>query len=69
WGHSTAEEGARLAEAAGVGQLVLYHHDPTHDDWQIARIEAATRARFANTVAAREGLVLSLGPTILRSAA
>ena len=22
------------------------HHDPTHDDWQIARIEAATRARF-----------------------
>ncbi len=69
WGHSTAEEGARLAEAAGVGQLVLYHHDPTHDDWQIARIEAATRARFPNTVAAREGLTLSLGPTLVRSAA
>ena len=69
WGHSTAEEGARLAEAAGVGQLVLYHHDPTHDDWQIARIEAATRARFPNTVAAREGLVLTLGPTVARSAA
>jgi phosphoribosyl 1,2-cyclic phosphodiesterase len=51
WGHSTAEEGARLAEAAGVSQLVLYHHDPTHDDWQIARIEAATRARFPHTVA------------------
>jgi ribonuclease BN (tRNA processing enzyme) len=69
WGHSTAEEGARLAEAAGVGQLVLYHHDPTHDDWQIARIEAATRARFPNTVAAREGLVLSLDPRQARSAA
>jgi phosphoribosyl 1,2-cyclic phosphodiesterase len=69
WGHSTAEEGARLAEAAGVGQLVLYHHDPTHDDWQIARIEAATRARFPNTVAAREGLLLTLDPRQARSAA
>jgi phosphoribosyl 1,2-cyclic phosphodiesterase len=69
WGHSTAEEGARLAEAAGVSQLVLYHHDPTHDDWQIARIEAATRARFPHTVAAREGLVLSLAPVGARSAA
>lgn len=69
WGHSTAEEGARLAEAAGVGQLVLYHHDPTHDDWQVARIEAATRARFPATVAAREGLVLTLDPRTARSAA
>ncbi len=69
WGHSTAEEGARLAEAAGVSQLVLYHHDPTHDDWQIARIEAATRARFPATVAAREGLVLTLDPRTARSAA
>jgi phosphoribosyl 1,2-cyclic phosphodiesterase len=69
WGHSTAEEGARLAEAAGIGQLVLYHHDPTHDDWQIARIEAATRARFPNTVAAREGLTLTLDPRIARTAA
>ncbi len=69
WGHSTAEEGARLAEAAGVGQLVLYHHDPTHDDWQIARIEAATRARFPSTVAAREGLTITLAPRRARSAA
>lgn len=69
WGHSTAEEGARLAEAAGVAQLVLYHHDPTHDDWQIARIEAATRGRFPSTVAAREGLVLTLDPRSARTAA
>ena len=69
WGHSTAEEGARLAEAAGVGTLVLYHHDPTHDDWQIARIEAATRARFVATVAAREGLELTLADGSARSAA
>ncbi|HSN33092.1 MAG TPA: MBL fold metallo-hydrolase, partial [Ideonella sp.] len=69
WGHSTAEEGARLAAAAGVGQLVLFHHDPAHDDWQVARIEAATRARFAATTAAREGLTLTLAPRAGRSAA
>jgi phosphoribosyl 1,2-cyclic phosphodiesterase len=69
WGHSTAEEGARLAAAAGVGQLVLFHHDPAHDDWQIARIEAATRALFPSTIAAREGLELRLAPRALRRAA
>jgi phosphoribosyl 1,2-cyclic phosphodiesterase len=63
WGHSTPEEGARLARAAGVGQLLLFHHDPGHDDWQIARMEAATRALFPSTLAAREGLTLMLVPT------
>ncbi len=29
WGHSTFEEGAQLAKAAGARQLVLFHHDPT----------------------------------------
>ncbi|MSP59969.1 MAG: hypothetical protein EXR72_06445 [Myxococcales bacterium] len=62
WGHSTAEEGARLAAAAGVGQLVLFHHDPSHDDAQIARIESATRCRFPRTAAAREGLRITLDP-------
>jgi phosphoribosyl 1,2-cyclic phosphodiesterase len=62
WGHSTGAEGARLAHAAGVGRLVLFHHDPSHDDWQVARIEADTRALFPTTCAAREGLVIALGP-------
>lgn len=62
WGHSTAAEGARLARAAGVGQLLLYHHDPSHDDWAIARIEAETRALFPSTTAAREGLRIALDP-------
>jgi phosphoribosyl 1,2-cyclic phosphodiesterase len=68
WGHSTAEEGARLAAAAGVGQLVLFHHDPTRDDWQVARIEAETRGRFPATLAAREGLVLTLDGAARRAA-
>ncbi|MDB4965677.1 MAG: Metal-dependent hydrolase of the beta-lactamase superfamily [Myxococcales bacterium] len=69
WGHSTAAEGARLASAAGVSQLVLFHHDPTHDDWQIARIEAETRGLFPSTTAAREGLTLTLEARARRSAA
>jgi phosphoribosyl 1,2-cyclic phosphodiesterase len=69
WGHSTPDEGARLADAAGVGQLVLFHHDPGHDDWQLAGIEAATRALFPHTVAAREGLTLTLAPPVAQHAA
>jgi len=58
WGHSTWQEGVRIADAAGVGQLVLFHHDPTHDDEIMAQIEAAAAAARKGTVAAREGLVL-----------
>src|SRR5690606_6502094 len=32
WGHSTFEEAVKLAKAAGVNKLVLYHHDPTQSD-------------------------------------
>jgi phosphoribosyl 1,2-cyclic phosphodiesterase len=68
WGHSTAEEGARLAAAAAVGRLILFHHDPSHDDWEIARIEAATRARFPMTWAAREGMEVALDGSVQQAA-
>lgn len=32
YGHSTWQEGVRIADAAGVGKLVIFHHDPSHDD-------------------------------------
>jgi len=40
WGHSTWQEGVKLARAAGVDRLVLFHHEPDHDDQTMARIEA-----------------------------
>jgi phosphoribosyl 1,2-cyclic phosphodiesterase len=61
WGHSTAAAGAAVARAAGVGKLVLFHHDPGHDDWTVARIEAAARAEFSDVEAAREGTRIDLG--------
>ena len=60
WGHSTWEEGVKVARAANVQQLVLFHHDPEHDDAMVDAIEADARKVFANTVAAREGLKIQL---------
>jgi hypothetical protein len=31
-GHSTWQEGMRIAEAAGVATFVAFHHDPDHND-------------------------------------
>lgn len=58
WGHSTWQEGIRLAEAAGVGRLVIYHHDPDHDDKFMDKIAAAAEKRRPGTVVAKEGLTL-----------
>ena len=58
WGHSTWQAGAELARAAGVPQLVLFHHDPGRTDTQLAAIENEARANLPGTVAAREGMTL-----------
>jgi phosphoribosyl 1,2-cyclic phosphodiesterase len=55
WGHSHWGEAVTVARDARVHQLVLFHHDPFHDDHALARIEADTQARFENALAAREG--------------
>lgn len=60
WGHSTWQEGCKLAEAAGVGQLILFHHDPDHSDDFMDEMERDAVSRFKNTVAAREGMVFRL---------
>jgi phosphoribosyl 1,2-cyclic phosphodiesterase len=39
WGHSTYDEALRMARAACVKQLYLFHHDPVHtDDFLDARL-------------------------------
>jgi phosphoribosyl 1,2-cyclic phosphodiesterase len=61
WGHSTYEAGAALARAAGVGKLVLFHHDPMRSDDGVAAIEERARETFEDVVAAREGMTIDLG--------
>jgi phosphoribosyl 1,2-cyclic phosphodiesterase len=60
WGHSTYTEAAKLANAAGVRKLVLFHHDPLQSDAQVRDKERKAQALFRDTVAAYEGLVLEL---------
>lgn len=60
WGHSTFEEGVRLARTAGARKLVLFHHDPTQTDAAVRDKEQRTKALFADTIAAYEGLVLEI---------
>jgi phosphoribosyl 1,2-cyclic phosphodiesterase len=55
WGHSSWDQGARFAEANGVGQVWLFHHKPGRTDDEVVRIEAAAAGLFAPTRAAREG--------------
>ncbi|MDG2991841.1 MBL fold metallo-hydrolase [Candidatus Synechococcus calcipolaris G9] len=62
WGHSTWQEAVKLARAAEVKQLVLFHHDPSHDDDFLDEIGIQARQAFPQTILAREGLVLSLYP-------
>lgn len=49
WGHSGAAEAVELALEGGCRRLVLFHHDPDHDDGTLERLlaEAAeTRDRW-----------------------
>ncbi len=58
WGHSTWQEGVRLADAASVKTFVAFHHDPSHDDDCMDAIAAEIEERRPGSVVAREGLVL-----------
>lgn len=60
WGHSTYEAAARLARRAGVGRVVLFHHDPNRSDREVAHIEMRAQQLFPDTVAAREGETIEL---------
>jgi phosphoribosyl 1,2-cyclic phosphodiesterase len=60
WGHSTFEEGARLAKAADVKRFVLFHHDPGQSDAAVRNKEKRAKALFPDVVAAHEGLVIEV---------
>ncbi|MGC2109268.1 MAG: MBL fold metallo-hydrolase [Candidatus Korobacteraceae bacterium] len=56
WGHSTWLEATRVARDCNVKRLILFHHDPEHDDNQMRQIVSEARRHFQNTDAATEGL-------------
>lgn len=59
WGHSTWQEAVRLATAAEVKTLVLFHHDPSHDDTFMDRVAAEAETMRSGTLVAKEGMILA----------
>jgi phosphoribosyl 1,2-cyclic phosphodiesterase len=60
WGHSTYEEGIRLAKKAGVKALHMFHHHPSHNDETMEAMLSAARKLYPEIHLAREGWELSL---------
>ena len=60
WGHSAIEYAIGLGVEAGVGRVVLFHHDPPRTDDELDAIVAAHAADPVEVIAAKEGLVLEI---------
>ena len=66
WGHGCVDDVVRLALAANVKHLFLFHHDPDHSDGDISAMEKHARKLVKEAggqliaEAAREGLKVSL---------
>lgn len=58
FGHSTWQEGVKLADAAQVKTLVIFHHDPNHNDDFMDEVARQAEAMRPGTIVAREGLTL-----------
>lgn len=63
WGHSTPRQATRIASEAGVRQLLLFHHDPTHDDEQVEALAEEVRGltHELEVVIAQEGMTMVVG--------
>jgi phosphoribosyl 1,2-cyclic phosphodiesterase len=65
FGHSAADYAVRLGIRAGARRLLLFHHDPAHDDAALDRILEGSRALAEDAAieidAATEGSQLEVG--------
>ena len=65
WGHSTPAYAVHVAREAGARRLVLFHHDPTHDDGDLDLLGAeagalASAAGLEDLIVAAEGVSIQL---------
>lgn len=63
WGHSTWQEAVKVAEKAQVKTLVIFHHDPLHDDNFLDQMGRDVAATFPRGIMAREGMTIQIAPT------
>jgi len=60
WGHSTWQQGVRLADVAGAKSFCLFHHDPDRDDEALDDFATAVASMRKGSIVAREGLIVTL---------
>ncbi|MGK9203284.1 MBL fold metallo-hydrolase [Sinorhizobium meliloti] len=60
YGHSTGMHGSKLAKAAGVTRLAMFHHDPSRTDAALAAMEQEVQAFFSGAFAACDRQVIDL---------
>jgi len=61
WGHSTMVDAAQVARAVHARRLLLFHHDPAHNDDLVESMAEEARQHFSASEPAREGQRILLG--------
>jgi phosphoribosyl 1,2-cyclic phosphodiesterase len=61
WGHSHWREAINIVTESGAKELVLFHHDPDHDDSLIDRVVQDARNYYPRVRAAAEGMEMKIG--------
>jgi ribonuclease BN (tRNA processing enzyme) len=61
WGHSCWEDDLKIAEAAGISQVLLGHHAPEADDERLRAVERQAKERLPGAMLARAGQWLTVG--------
>lgn len=54
WGHSTWQEGIRIAKAAEVRKFGIFHHEPERNDDMLLEIEAKAQAELPHSLVTRD---------------
>jgi phosphoribosyl 1,2-cyclic phosphodiesterase len=62
WGHSTWQEAVRIADAASVKNLILFHHDPEASDAILDQRAIQIEKMRKGTLLAKEGMRLTICP-------
>jgi phosphoribosyl 1,2-cyclic phosphodiesterase len=61
WGHCSLDEALAFAEAANVGALSPFHHDPTHTDAALDLLFDSLRPGTVELIPAAEGMTVDVG--------
>ena len=65
WGHSSVKDAVAFASASGAARLLLFHHDPSHSDDALERMQEEARTFAGDSgeapTLAYEGMVVDLG--------